>query len=81
MEGHDPYFSRSKADHVIDAAPHFIRGLIREGYRENAVGIHTADIDKIGDAVYKDAGLARTCPCENQNRSFRLEDCFLLFFI
>jgi hypothetical protein len=81
VECHDPYFPRFETDHVVDTASHLISCLIGKGYRENAVGIHTAYIDQVRNAVNEDPGLTGTGPGKDKDRTFRCEDRLLLLFI
>ena len=62
---------RRRAPHTeqrIEAFAHLAGGLVGESDRQNMRGAHANLVDQVGDAIGKDAGLARAWTCEHQHR-------------
>ena len=81
VERRDPHLPAVDAEQRLDARPHLLGGLVGEGDGEDAVGLGEPLADEVGDAMRDDARLARARAGEDQQRTFGLENGFLLFGI
>ncbi len=78
VEGRHPHRAAVRVEQPLDALAHFLGGLVGEGDRHDLIGIRNFFGDEIGDAMRDDARLSRACAGENQQRTVRLADGFLL---
>jgi hypothetical protein len=62
------------ADEAADPLLHLLRGLVREGDREDLVGVDAALLDEVGDPVGEHAGLARSGAGHDEERPSVVED-------
>jgi hypothetical protein len=78
VERRNPHPTAIAAEQRLDARAHLLGGFIGKGHREDAAGVGHAFADQIGDAVRNDAGLARPCAGENEQRAMGMDDGVLL---
>ncbi len=81
VEGADPHAARVDRQHRRDAREHFLRRLVGEGHRENAVRRHPAGLDQPRNARGQHARLARTRAREDQRGRVRQRHRGALFGI
>ena len=74
-----PHAAAVRAQQRLDALAHFLRGLVREGHRENLVGLRVAVADEVRDSAGDDAGLAGPGAGEDQQRPLDVKDRGALF--
>ena len=70
---------QSEPRSALDARPHLLRGLVREGDGEHFVRLRVAVADEIRDAAGDDARLARSRAGEDQQRPVGVQDRVALF--
>ena len=70
-----------RAEQRLDARPHLLGGLVREGDGEHFVRLRVAVADEVGDAAGDDARLARARAGEDQQRAVGVQHRFALFGI
>ena len=81
MERGHPYRTTRIAEELFDAGAHFLRGLVREGHREDFVWRRVSLADEVSDAERDHARLAGSGAGQNQQRTIGVHDCFALFRI
>ena len=74
VEGPHPHAARVDRHHGRQAHQHFLRRLIGEGDRKQAVGRDVASLDQPGDARCQDTRLARAGAGQNERRLVRQRD-------
>jgi hypothetical protein len=74
VEGHDPHRARASPQQQLDAVAHLLRGLVREGDREDLVGPRQPRPLEVGDAVGEHAGLAGSGAGEDQQGALAVRD-------
>ncbi len=79
MKGAHPHAARIDRQHRRDARHHFLRCLVGEGHRENAVRRHLPALDQPHHAGRQHACLARPCARQNQRRLVRQRHRSALF--
>jgi len=56
------------ADQAVEPLPHLLRGLVREGHRQDRARRHRQVADEVGDSVRQDAGLPGPGAGEDEER-------------
>ena len=78
VEGRYPHALGNRPDQPFDPAPHFGRGLIGKGDRQDRKRRHAFFLDEPGNAVGKHPGLARPCAGDDQQRAGVVQHRFFL---
>ena len=69
VERHHPHRARRMPEQQLDALAHLLRGLVREGDREDLARPDAAGLDQPGEPVGQHARLARAGPGEHEQRA------------
>ena len=74
VEGHQPHPARRATQQPADALAHLLGGLVREGDRQDLVGLGLVGVDQVRHAVRQHARLPTARAREDQQRPLAMRD-------